>query len=739
MHGRFSVSAPAQASHVRMPRVRRSIAVLLTAAMMLQPALAVAQAPVGTQDIGWPRQFTKDGATLVIYQPQLDDWKNYKELTARAAFALTPSGGQEALGVVNLEADTMVDKDTRTVYLRDIDVKDVRFPGTDPNSAEQLANLFKSLMPKGGSPIALDRLMAEIEKDKVPAPSIPLKNDPPTIFYSAGPAILLIVEGDPVFNPIANTTLSSVVNTNWDLFQDTSTKQYYLMYSTGWLTAGSLNGPWKATQTVPSDMAKLPDGDNWDPVKKMVPAPPPSGAVPQVFYSNAPAELLALRGAPVYTPIPKTQLLYVSNTNNDVFLHNGERQFYLLLSGRWFRSAQLEGPWTWANALPPDFAKIPETSPKARVLASVPGTQDAADAVMLAQIPTTAVVNKADVEKKVKVEYDGDPQFKPIESTSMQYATNTQEKVLKIGDLYYLCFQGVWFMSRNPNGPWKTADSVPKEIYTIPPSSPVYNVTYVTQTNATTTTVESSHTAGYLGMFVIGMAVGATICYGTGYYYPPYVYYRPGFAYPIYRPWPATYGAAAVWNPRTGGYAVGRAAYGPYGAARSSAWYNPATGRYGRSASVQGWYGGRSTASSYNPWTGGYARTNQGHNAYAQWGNSVATRGNQWAQTGHVTTARGTTTGYRTSGGQSGVIHTGANGSTVRTNNGNVYAGHDGNVYRRNSAGGWSQYNRGSGWAPADRSTVDSQRLSSAHESRERGEARTRSVQGRSGGARRRR
>ena len=255
MHGRFWRSKRAKAAHVRMPHVRRTVAVMLTAAMMLEPTLVVAQAPVGTQDIGWPRQFTKDGATLVIYQPQLDEWKNYKELNARAAFALTPSGGQEALGVVNLEADTMVDKDTRTVYLRDIDVKDVRFPGTDPNSAEQLANLFKSLMPKGGSPIALDRLMAEIEKDKVPAPSIPLKNDPPTIFYSAGPAILLIVEGDPVFNPIANTTLSSVVNTNWDLFQDTSTKQYYLMYSTGWLTAGSLKGPWKTTQAVPPDMA----------------------------------------------------------------------------------------------------------------------------------------------------------------------------------------------------------------------------------------------------------------------------------------------------------------------------------------------------------------------------------------------------------------------------------------------------------------------------------------------------
>lgn len=62
----------------------------------------------------------------------------------------------------------------------------------------------------------------------------------------------------------------------------------------------------------------------------------------------------------------------------------------------------------------------------------------------------------------------------------MAYATNTQDKVIKYGDVYYLCFQAVWFMSASPNGPWKCADNVPQAIYTIPPSSPVYNVTYVT-------------------------------------------------------------------------------------------------------------------------------------------------------------------------------------------------------------------------------------------------------------------
>jgi hypothetical protein len=239
---------------------------------------------------------------------------------------------------------------------------------------------------------------------------------------------------------------------------------------------------------------------------------------------------------------------------------------------------------------------------------------------------------------------------------------------------------------------------VPKEIYSIPPSSPVYNVTYVTQVSTSETTVESSTTAGYFGMFILGAAIGATIAYGTGFYYPPFIWWGPGALFPVYRPWPMTWGVGAVYNPWNGGFAVGRAAYGPYGAARSAAWYNPATGRYGRSASVQGWYGGRTAASTYNPWTGGYAHTNQGHNAYSQWGSSVATRDGRAIQTGHVTNANGTIAGYRTNTGQSGVIAHGRNGGTaVRTNNGNMYAGHDGNVYKRNGAGNWSQYNNG-GW-----------------------------------------
>jgi len=657
-----------------------------------KPAKQTGAAAPG-QDPGWPRQIEKNGTTLVYYQPQIDEWKDYKELLCRVAFSLKPKDGKEVLGVASLQAGTMVDSNSHTAYIRDIQVQSVRFPSLDPQTAAQMEQTFREMVPSGGEPISVDRLMADLEQKKTEGKPVAVNTDPPHIFYSTKPAILLVVDGKPVLAPVEKTKLQFVVNTNWNIIFDKSKKTYYLAHQKGWLTAKDLKGPWTPTQELPKDMDKLPADEMWAEVKKLVPAPPPSGAVPQVFFSDKPAELILTQGAPVYAKIPGTRLLYISNTENDVFLDDANKQFYVLLSGRWFSSKSPDGPWTYAgNDLPGDFAKIPPNSKKAEVLASVPGTVQAADAVMLAQIPTTAVINKAEAEKKVKVAYDGDPQFKPIENTSMQYATNTQDKVVKVGDLYYLCYEGVWFMSKNPNGPWKTADSVPKEIYTIPPSSPVYNVTYVTQGNATDDTVESSTAAGYFGMFVIGMTAGLAIGYGTGYYYPPYVYYGGG--YPIYRGWPATYGVGAVYSPYRGAYGYGRAAYGPYGAAGSSAWYNPSTGRYGRTTTRQSYYGGGRTASTaYNPWTGGRGASVQGHNPYGQWGRSAAARGDQWVQSGHVSTARGTTAAYRSSEG-AGVASTRANGTVARTNNG-VYAGNDGNVYRRNSSGNWSQYDNG--------------------------------------------
>jgi hypothetical protein len=149
------------------------------------------------------------------------------------------------------------------------------------------------------------------------------------------------------------------------------------------------------------------------------------------------------------------------------------------------------------------------------VLASVPDTSEAKDAVLIAQIPTTMVLNPATVAAQANVVYTGTPQFAPIQGTTLEYATNTNDKVTQVGDLYYLCLQGVWFMATTPQGPWTTAGSVPPVIYTIPPSSSVCNVTYVTQTTASDGNIQASYTAGYLGAFAMGAAVGAIVCSGS--------------------------------------------------------------------------------------------------------------------------------------------------------------------------------------------------------------------------------
>src|SRR4029453_5818332 len=44
----------------------------------------------GPRDPGGPPELFQDGPRLTIYQPQVDDWKNFQELTWRMAVSLTP-------------------------------------------------------------------------------------------------------------------------------------------------------------------------------------------------------------------------------------------------------------------------------------------------------------------------------------------------------------------------------------------------------------------------------------------------------------------------------------------------------------------------------------------------------------------------------------------------------------------------------------------------------------------------
>ena len=173
-----------------------------------------------------------------------------------------------------------------------------------------------------------------------------------------------------------------------------------------------------------------------------------------------------------------TGLQRVVNTSNILFLQPATNTYFVLLSGRWFAARALTGPWSFATGkLPADFSMIDPAGPDAAVLASVPGTIAAQEAVLRAQIPSTAALKRS--EAKLTVAYSGPPQFVAITGTTLLYAVNTNTYVVQAQHSYYACEGGAWFVAASATGPWVLADAVPEVIYTIPASSPVYPVTYV--------------------------------------------------------------------------------------------------------------------------------------------------------------------------------------------------------------------------------------------------------------------
>src|SRR5688572_14618683 len=547
-----------------------------TTAAVRKPVATDVQAPI---DGGWPRTYSlPSGGIIVVSQPQVASWDGQAHLIAYSAVAhqINLADKKPAFGTIKLEADTSVSVADRLVSFKQLKIAETHFQTLQNEQVREIVAVLQDTLPDDERVIALDRVLANLDKSKIAPKHTPgVKADPPAIFFSTTPAVMMNLDGDAIWSPIKANDLEFAVNTNWDLFRHAATNTYYLRHNEQWLRASDVKGPWTMADALPPSFAKLPDDDNWKDVKAHLTIKPmPKASAPKVFVSMQPGELILLAGQPTYRPVTGTNLMWMSNTESDVFRMGKTGSIYYLVAGRWFSAPDFTGPWTFATpTLPADFKKISLEHERSRVLASVPGTDEAAEAVLLAQIPQTARVNRKEV-KAPEVDVQGDPKFTSIEQTTVERAVNTDKDVFKVGDSYYMCYQGVWFVGKSATGPWEAATSVPEQIYQIPVSSPAHHVTYVTiEEDDDDDWVVYAAAAGYTGMMV---AWGCTV-WGTGYYYPPYWGYGGGY-YPYYYPHFTAYGYSSWYNPWTGAYGRSAGIYGPYGGAGVGARYNPRTG-----------------------------------------------------------------------------------------------------------------------------------------------------------------
>ena len=514
-------------------------------------------------DTGWPRAMTTaNGNRVEIFQPQLESWKD-NHLQARAVVEVTVSGYQTpSLGVAWLNADTLVDKTQRMVTLQNVAISRVKFSVVAQEEADMLA-VLRNALPLVGKTIALDRLTTAsvVAQSQANRAAASFKHDPPMVIWTTNAvAALVLIDGDPVLRPVTNSSLMRVINTAALILFNPSGGTYYLAGQGVWFQSEGIGGPWSVVANPPDAVNRLTP-----PAEAAANNPnTPSPESPVVFVSTRPAELLQTDGKPAYKTEEGSGLMYLANSDSQVLYNPEGGTVFILLSGRWFKSqGSLGGPWTYVapKDLPQSFSQFDESGPKAVLLSSVPGTPQAAAAHLASSRPQTATIQRKGAS--YDVQYDGPPQFKPIQGTSLQYALNAAEPVILCQNSYYSVGNAVWFVSASPAGPWAVAASVPQDIYSIPSSSPLYYVTFVYITHADTNEVETAYLPGYVGSYDDQGEVAPV--YGTGYYYPPWTgayYYGWGLPYGYdyqYRWWRNNWLWRPAWNRVGNLYAVNAA------------------------------------------------------------------------------------------------------------------------------------------------------------------------------------
>jgi hypothetical protein len=766
--------------------ISRFVFALSLAVMVLGQQPAIAQSdkqPDGSQVTPdpWPKILKQDGATYTLYQPQLDSWDGYN-IAAHAAVSVLPAGAKDPdFGVIELTAQTHVFRIFRVVHFRNIAVTKATFPST-PAKALWYQDNFQKMVSGGPSTMSLDRLQAmlSIENALKMGNTVPVKNDPPKIIVSPRTAVLISIDGEPVWRQVTGTSLERVINARPLILLDDKTGKYYIHVFDGFVEAATLSGPWFPAKQLPDSANRIAQALAKQKIIDLMTGPADKKlslqtVVPDLIVATTPTEIVITDGAPDWAPLPGTMLLYVKNTTGNVFKDLNNQNTYVLVTGRWFRAPDFAGPWQYVpgTSLPPDFFKIPDDSPKENVKAAIPATAQAQESVIANQIPQTATVYRA--KATFKPVFNGAPDLKPIPDTSLMYVFNSPMPIIMVSQYqWYGVENGVWFTASSAQGPWVVATSIPAAIYSIPPSSPLHYVTYVRIYDVSPQYVVVGYTPGYMGTVVTSDGV---VVYGTGYTYVPYI------GTTVWYPPPVTYGYAAnpTWTPWTGwmmgfgfGWAMGAAwgssccwgyapapywgpmpyapyayhyagyAYGPHGAvvwgprgwaattgnvyqhwgsttvvSRSSAGYNAWTGNAWSSK----------TASSYNSVTGRASAGQRaavenvytGNYAYGQRGKTYNPNTGVTARGGSVTYGNANTGQQQTA---RGAQVSGPRGNTagLASAGNNHYADYNGNVYK-NTGNGWEKYDNGSWNSVQD--SAKTQSLQSEAASRSSGDQRS--------------
>ena len=198
-------------------------------------------------------------------------------------------------------------------------------------------------------------------------------NTPPNLIVVTKPSELILTKGELAYEPINNTTLLYVTNTESDLLLEIETQTHYLL----------LNGRWYSTQSIleekwvfvepsklPTSFSSIPS-DNEKISSVRISVPGTEEAKDAAFEQQIPQTAVVDRktastkvtydGNPQFENIDGTSMSYAVNTESSVL--KIKDIYYTIDNGVWFESANHSGPWKVSVVRPDGVDDLPPESP----------------------------------------------------------------------------------------------------------------------------------------------------------------------------------------------------------------------------------------------------------------------------------------------------------------------------------------------------------------------------------------
>ncbi|MCD4735622.1 MAG: hypothetical protein K8R53_06230, partial [Bacteroidales bacterium] len=194
----------------------------------------------------------------------------------------------------------------------------------------------------------------------------------PELIVRTTPAELLQSGGEPEYEPIPETSLLYMKNTDDDILMDINSQEYYILIAGRWYKSTSLtDNTWTFMRPdeLPEDFARIPSESEMAVIKSSVAGTQEAkeavleNQIPQtaeISRENASLEV-TYDGKPEFEIIEGTSMSYALNTDKSVLEIEGK--YYCCDNAIWFESDKPEGPWVVSTKVPANVQEIPPESP----------------------------------------------------------------------------------------------------------------------------------------------------------------------------------------------------------------------------------------------------------------------------------------------------------------------------------------------------------------------------------------